>query len=60
MNMADVLTRGGRKWMERNRVESMVFLGEYKLQRELFKNVHVYFSYVRYIRLSYSIFVYHG
>ena len=61
MNMADVLTRGGaRKWMEWNGVGSIVFLGEYKLQREPFNNVYVYFSYVRYIRLSYSVLVHYG
>ena len=54
-------TGGAKKWMgERNGVESVVFLRENKLQRELFENVYVYFSYGRYIRLSYSILVHHG
>ena len=61
MNMADVLTRGGaRNWIKKNGVGSIVCFGEYKLQREPFNNVYVYFSYVRHIRLHYFVLVHHG
>ena len=58
-DMVEELESGWRG-MERNGVESVVFSGEYKLQRGLLKNVYVYFTYVRYIRLSYSTLVHHG